>query len=180
MIYILSTKEIIKDMFKKKKEKYDSALDTIKHIRTVQNKLGIIISELYQRGIEHDASKLEDPEKEIFDVYTPKLKNTTYGSDEYKKFLDDMRPALQHHYRENRHHPEYFDHHGSTGYTGIPAIYHMNLIDVIEMFCDWAAASERHDDGSLAKSIEINKERFHLDQQLVDIFKNTVKILEKE
>lgn len=164
---------------RKKKEQYDSAADTIKHIRTVQHKLGIIIAELHKRGIEHDASKLEDPEKETFDIYTPMLKDTTYGSDEYKQFLADMQPALQHHYRENRHHPEYFDHHCATGYTGEAAIYHMDLIDVIEMFCDWAAASERHDDGDLVKSIEINKERFHLNLQLVDIFKNTVKLLEK-
>lgn len=30
----------------------------------------------------------------------------------------------------------------------------MNLIDIVEMFCDWKAASERQLDGNLLKSIE--------------------------
>lgn len=161
----------------KRKNKYDSAKDTNEHIRTVQEKIRIVITELLERSVNHDRSKLEDPEKETFDIYTPMLKGVTYGSEEYKKFLADMRPALMHHYRNNRHHPEYFEHHCSTMYTGVAPIYHMNLIDIVEMFCDWAAAVERHDDGDLKKSIEVNRERFHLDEQLVAIFENTIGLL---
>jgi len=163
---------------KKQSEKpYDSTQDTLAHIRTVQAKIGIVIDQLYRRAVEHDKTKLEAPEKATFDEMTPKLKGSTYGSDEYKAFLAEMQTALRHHYANNRHHPEYFDHHMETGFTGIAAITHMNLIDLVEMFCDWAAAVERHEDGDLKKSIAINAERFHLDPQLVYILENTVGLL---
>lgn len=44
---------------------------------------------------------------------------------------------------------------------------------LVEMFFDWKAASERHADGDIFKSIEINKERFGLSEQLAEILKNT-------
>ena len=53
----------------------------------------------------------------------------------------------------------------------------MNLLDLIEMFCDWKAASERHNDGNIRKSIEINGKRFNMSDQLVKIFENSVEIL---
>lgn len=54
----------------------------------------------------------------------------------------------------------------------------MNLLDLVEMFCDWKASSERHNDGNLLKSIDINATRFNLNPQLVKIFKNTVHFVE--
>ena len=49
----------------------------------------------------------------------------------------------------------------------------MTLIDLIEMLADWKAATERHDDGSLERSFKINKERFEIDIQLLQILENT-------
>lgn len=54
----------------------------------------------------------------------------------------------------------------------------MTLVDIIELFCDWKAASERHNDGNLRSSIEINADRFSMSPQLVRIFENTVDLLE--
>jgi hypothetical protein len=51
----------------------------------------------------------------------------------------------------------------------------MSLLDVVEMFCDWKAAGERHADGSIMRSIEINKKRFGITDQLASIFENTAK-----
>jgi hypothetical protein len=98
-----------------------------------------------------------------FDEFTPKLKTSTYGSDEYKAFLADMGDGLKHHYEANRHHPEHF----SNGADD------MTLADLIEMLADWKAATERHDDGDLAKSLEIQRERFGLSDQLAAILRNT-------
>ena len=56
---------------------------------------------------DHDKSKLEAPEKEIFDAVTPKLRTLTYGSPEYHASLEEMGPALDHHYSVNAHHPEW-------------------------------------------------------------------------
>lgn len=149
---------------------YDSAQDTLDHIRRVAELLNKISKLLIIRGIEHDKSKLYPPEKEIFDTYTPKLKDTTYGSEEYKTFLEEMQVALEHHYSENPHHPEHY----KNGIDG------MDLLDVIEMLCDWKAASERHDDGDINKSILFNERRFGISKQLINIFQNTIKILESK
>jgi hypothetical protein len=51
----------------------------------------------------------------------------------------------------------------------------MDLIDLLEMFCDWKAASERHANGNIYKSIKINKQRFNISDQLEQIFINTAK-----
>jgi hypothetical protein len=146
---------------------YDSTKETIAHCKRVQELLYTMASLLIRQGINHDASKLESPEKELFDTMTPKLKDCTYGSEEYKSFLKDLKPALDHHYKVNSHHPEHTD----NGFSG------MNLLDVLELFCDWKAASERHKNGNFQKSIEINAKRFNMDPQLVQIFENTRKTL---
>ena len=88
---------------------YDSTKDTKKHIAKVKQYVYACADTLYERGELHDWDKIEDlVEKELFDEYTPKLANCTYGSDEYKSFLDGLKPALDRHYANNRHHPEHF------------------------------------------------------------------------
>ena len=47
------------------------------------------------------------------------------------------------------------------------------LTEPVEMICDWKAAGERHKDGSIVRSIQMNTERFKLSEQLVDILYNT-------
>jgi hypothetical protein len=106
---------------------------------------------------------MNDPELAVFDEYTPKLAKSTYGSDEYKEFLVGMGAGLKHHYASNRHHPEHFD----NGVSG------MTLVDVVEMLVDWKAATERHKNGDLATSLEIQRKRFELSDQLYEILVNT-------
>ncbi len=146
---------------------YDSKADTLLHIKRVAQLLTEASSELIKRANVHDNSKLESPEKELFDEYTPKLKDCTYGSDEYKNYLKELKVALDHHYANNSHHPEHY----KNGVNGF------DLFDLIEMFFDWKAAGERHADGSIYKSIELNKDRFKLSDQVVDVFTNTAKNL---
>jgi len=142
--------------------------DTWTHIHTVQGLLLGMVEEIHRRMQLHDQSKLSPPEVNTFVEFTPKLKGCTYGSDEYKGFLKAMKPALDNHYKENRHHPEHFEN----------GVDEMNLIDLVEMLCDWKAATLRHDDGDIIKSIELNTERFNLSPQLVKIFTNTVQEFE--
>lgn len=142
---------------------YDSTKDTLLHIKRVNTLLLQFSQELITRAITHDESKLHEPEKPLFDKMTPLLKDLTYGSEAYKKSLAELTPALDHHYAHNRHHPEHYEH-GIDDFT---------LADLVEMFFDWKAASERHTDGNILKSIEINKKRFGLSEQLCKIFKNT-------
>lgn len=141
----------------------DSSLATIKHSRRVDELLLQMISEIQARVTKHDASKLSPEEKDVFDEFSPKLKDSTYGSEEYWEYLRAMKPALEHHYANNRHHPEHFE----NGVDG------MTLVDLVEMLSDWKAATERHDTGDLEKSLEIQKQRFNLSDQLVAILRNT-------
>ena len=53
---------------------YDSAPDTQAHIERVRQLLQLVYQDLVRRATYHDASKLESPEKEMFDHYTPLLK----------------------------------------------------------------------------------------------------------
>jgi hypothetical protein len=137
------------------------------HIHRVGSLIHKVITELMNRADSHDQSKLLYPEVSIFTEFTPKLADCTYGSDEYSGFLKEMKPALEHHYGNNSHHPEHYKN----------GIDDMNLIDIMEMICDWKAASERHNDGNIRKSIEINADRFGLSPQLVKILENTADIL---
>ena len=144
---------------------YDSRPDTEAHIKRVRVLLREARENLASRQLRHDASKLLPPEKDGFDEYTPKLRDLTYGSDEYKAALAGLKTALDHHYAHNSHHPEHY----SNGVNG------MSLFDVLEMLLDWKAATERHADGDIVKSLAINKDRFKIDDQLQAILTNTVK-----
>lgn len=146
---------------------YDSKADTLLHIKRVAELMTNASSELIRRANVHDNSKLESPEKELFDEFTPKLKGCTYGSEEYKEYLKELKVALDHHYENNSHHPEHYE----NGVNGF------DLFDLIEMFFDWKAAGERHADGNIYKSIEHNKVRFELSEQVCQIFKNTAERL---
>lgn len=150
---------------------YRSKPETEEHIRHLNDGIKLISSEILSRGPVHDASKLEPPEIEYFDKYTPLLKTLKYGTQEYTDSLAALKPALDHHYANNRHHPEF--HAEDAQRQGTDQVSCMNLVDIIEMFCDWNAASKRTKDGDFGKSIEISCERFKISDQLRQIFRNT-------
>jgi hypothetical protein len=145
---------------------YDSRADTLAHIDRVQTLLREAINNLAGRSVAHDQSKLDEPEKSTFDACTIKLRAMAYGSDEYKAALAELKPALDHHYAANSHHPEHY----ANGVDG------MSLFDVMEMLLDWKAATERmKDGGDIRRSLEINRDRFKLSPQLESILANTIK-----
>ena len=148
-------------------EKYDSRPETWEHINSVQTNIIAFITLMNQRLLVHDQSKLTSPEVEAFDEWTPKLAKLEYGSEEYDASLEELKPALQHHYAKNSHHPEHYEN----------GINEMTLMDVVEMLCDWKAATERMHDGNIRKSLTINKKRFSISPQLYKILENTVKEL---
>ena len=146
---------------------YDSGPETRAHISRVRVLLRDFAEELDARGISHDSSKLEEPEKSAFDLLTPRLRLLEYGSPEYKASLAELGLALQHHYSKNPHHPE----------AKVDGIAGFSLIDLVECFLDWKAASERLETGDIRKSIELNVERFGIEPQLASILRNTVAAL---
>lgn len=145
---------------------YDSTADTLAHIRRVNDLLLTACAGLQFRAKVHDNSKLVEPEKSTFDACTIKLKAIPYGSDEYKAALAELKPALDHHYAANPHHPE----HHANGMDG------MSLFDVVEMLMDWKAATERmKNGGDIWRSLEINRDRFKISPQLESILANTIR-----
>ena len=105
------------------------------HIHQVQQLLQRVIDELYQRGCRHDESKYSEIEMMGYMTHVPRFKHVEYMSEGYKEILKDMRETLDHHYSHNSHHPEYYK----------EGINNMNLIDVIEMICDWWSFSWSQD-----------------------------------
>lgn len=142
---------------------YNSKGDTLDHIQTVRDYLGRVAKEFIDRAANHDTSKLNWFEKEAYDEYVPALRNCEFGSDEYKSILEKMGPHLKYHYMCNPgHHPE-----------AHPAgINDMNLFDLVEMLFDWKAANARSKQ-ELFESLEIQKDRYKISDQLFKIMVNT-------
>lgn len=145
-----------------------SVVDTEDHRRKVSTFIRSVAHELMSRALMHDMSKLEEPELSMFAEYGPKLKEMEYGSEEYQVALKEMGKALKHHYDHNRHHPEHFD----DGVSG------MNLVDIMEMLCDWKAASLRMKQPDFRGSVEFNGNRFKIEPQLLQILINTIELVE--
>lgn len=150
-------------------EEKHANLETMKHIDMVRRLLSKIIILLLERSEKHDLSKLSPPEATIFSKYIDLLSQYEYGSDAYYQCRSLMSSALDHHYANNRHHPEHFRN----------GIDDMNLVDILEMLCDWKAASTRCLNGDINQSLAINANRFNISPQLLQIFRNTLPLFDQ-
>jgi hypothetical protein len=141
----------------------------MRHILTVRSLLSGCASYLLNLGMVHDLSKLCPPEDRVFAIITERLAEVEYGSEEYKATLREHKEVIERHQKINQHHPEAHE----EGVEG------MDLFFLLEMLCDWKAASLRHETGDLMKSIEINAKRFGIPEAIVKILKNTVPLIEE-
>lgn len=148
---------------------HDSTADTLDHIAKVQVRIVEVCNNLTVRAVNHDMSKLAEPEKSAYDALTDfkASHEMVYGSPEYTEGLKILGPALDHHYERNSHHPQHF----ANGIDG------MSLLDILEMLADWRAAGERYKDGDIGASLAHNRERFGISDQLYSILVNTVREL---
>lgn len=146
---------------------YDSRPDTYAHIGQVRGLLLAVVRDLLERGHVHDLSKLEYPEKRVFDEIAPGMRELTYGSPEYEAVREAQSEGMRHHYAANRHHPEHHD----------GGIHGMNLLDLVEMLADWKAATLRHDDGNLDRSFSVNRERYGYGDEIEGLLRNTARDL---
>ena len=136
---------------------------TLDHVRRVAFLMSECIYNLLQRAIFHDESKFSFDEWESVVEVTKNLHAMSYGSVEYEKQLKILDKWIKLHYSRNSHHPQFY----KNGIDG------MDLLDLIEMIADWKAATERHTDGNLLKSFNVNREKFNISPQLENILKNT-------
>ena len=143
-------------------------LETLQHIHEVRWLMCLAAVQIINRGHAHDASKLVEPELSGFAALKVRLADVEYGTPAYRQALADAREVVQHHYRVSDHHPDHFPN----------GIRDMNLLQILEMVADWASASKRTKDGSIWKSLEVNRDRFNLSSDLVMVLANTIKALE--
>lgn len=134
----------------------------IQHINRVQGHMAAIIDRLVARAAHHDQSKMTDEEMGLV-LAKPALDKYEHRSPEEIAALEALRESLAHHYAMNDHHPEHYPN----------GVDDMSLLSLLEMVCDWKAASEMSPNGNFQKSIEYNRDRFNLSPQLVRILENT-------
>lgn len=176
---------------------YDSTNDVKEHIGLVQKWIADFVTILNGRGKVHDASKLQPPEKECFDRWTPELQHLEFGSREYKLALEQMGEGLKHHYAVNAHHPEHhkylecngcfkklpITHKGwcdTCGYTHFTERFHvdgMTLYNLVEMVCDWMAAAEKK---GVPVDMDYLQQRFSISDQLRSIIENQFREIDRE
>lgn len=139
-------------------------LVTHRHIARVRSLLGMFAGEMIRRGDEHDNSKFLPVEleplarmQELIDAEGP----AQFGTPEYKRRTDLLGEMISHHRANNSHHPEHYP----NGVSG------MDLFDVVEMFFDWKAASERGEDSCMRLTAACDK--YGIDGPLRDVLFNT-------
>lgn len=142
--------------------------NTREHIKQVRLNLMQINDNLYYRGTDHDASKLVEPEASAFARIEVERTGVKYGTPGYNAMMASVQPAIDHHYANNDHHPEHFPN----------GINDMNLMQIVEMLCDWKAASQRGAQMPFLDGMNnVSRDRFKIDDQLFGILVNTVKAL---
>jgi hypothetical protein len=119
---------------------------------------------LIKRAFKHDLSKFSWIEAKGFSQVILKLKGVTYGTEEYKKYMDKIQTSIKHHYSVNSHHPEYH----KNGFLD------MTELDKLELIIDWLSAVRRHADGNIFRSLEINQQRFNYNDDEKAKLKNIV------
>ncbi len=144
----------------------ESTRDAIRHIGMVQCYLNELIKEWITRSSVHDLSKLNEPELSGYAGLSDAVKGLKYGTDEYRAAFAPFKAIINHHYEANDHHPEHF----KNGLAG------MNLLQLVEMVCDWKAASLRTS-STLEDSLEASFQRFKIEPQLAAIIYNTIREL---
>jgi hypothetical protein len=139
-------------------------LVTRKHMQRVSALLGEAACEIIRRAAAHDLSKLTPVELEPLQKMQDLIDSegqAPFGSEEYQRRTRMLAPMLANHYQKNSHHPEHYP----------DGVDDMDLFDLIEMFFDWKAASERGEESSM--NISVAAVRFKLSPQLESIFRNT-------
>lgn len=134
------------------------ALVTHQHIARVRQLLGEFAIEMIRRGDQHDASKFDPVEMGPLEELQKRVDaegSAPFGSAEYERRKVLLGPMIRHHNIHNSHHPEHYE----TAYGGChnDGINGMDLFDLVEMFFDWKAASERGQEVSMNLSFACDK-----------------------
>lgn len=155
---------------------YEKHRDAIKYYITKAIELKSVSLQEYiqlkQRAMRHDRSKEYNFEE--FSAYikmSKELEPFKYGSKEYFDIRDKYKYATDLHYKNNDHHPEHFKN----------GILDMDRVQIIEMVCDWCASMKcRNNIDKYKESVELNKKRFNIPNDIYTKIFNLVEYLLKE
>ena len=151
-------------------EDLKTLLTVIRHREIVGDYLASIAGYLRWRAREHDRSKLQFDEFEGFTRINKTARNHAYGSKEYDESLASAKQeggCCSLHFSRNRHHPEFFENPKDMG-----------LFDLIELVCDWKAATETYGNNTLAESLEVQRKRFDFDDWQWKVIDDVVRFVD--
>lgn len=135
------------------------------HKESIAKYLAKFCAEISFRSSIHDDSKFRKDEFEVYSDNVEEFNKYSWDSPEERRLREKLTPAGVIHRKRNRHHPEYFE----NGIDG------MNLIDLLEMLCDWRSAAERGPGDSIRKNLPTLQEKYNISPQLLKLLENTLK-----
>lgn len=135
------------------------------HIENVKRRLLRFSQILWERGIQHDKSKLEEPEYSLW-CKMDEEPRFPYGSKEYEEKVSRWRFLFNLHFKKNRHHPEHFK---------LKDYDDKDLIDLIEMLCDWLGYRDNISYAAASRLVSNQCDRYGFSEELKDILLNTLK-----
>lgn len=130
------------------------------YIRRLMTK---VIDELTYRMESHDLSKLTPEEKPFFEIASQEG-NKINDPKERAALIEKIKPGLLHHYRHNSHHPEHYE----------DLVKGMNLLDLIEMLCDWLAVNYKYQDSHPIDHIEHAQRKLGFSDEVKRVLVNTL------
>lgn len=155
---------------------YNAADETRKHIDRVRANIEAITADLHQRAQVHDESKFDPIEMDILQKVGElnRREPAPFGTPEYDARKATMGPMLEHHYAANDHHPEHYEF--ERGGSFVNGVAGMNLMALVEMFANWAAAAaDRDPDGTMNLTFACQK--YEIPPMLESVFRNTADAL---
>ena len=133
------------------------------HISRVRKHMNTFVQLLLKRAINHDKSKLEEPELSWWKEMD-KEPRYPYGSEEYKQKIKRWDKVFKHHYKYNRHHPEHYDY----------GVSEMTLVDIVEMMCDWLGYKDTITISEALKVCDEQMKRYNIPDDIRQIIFNTL------
>ena len=133
------------------------------HISRVRKHMNTFVQLLLKRAINHDKSKLEEPELSWWKEMD-KEPRYPYGSEEYKQKIKRWDKVFKHHYKYNRHHPEHYEY----------GISEMTLVDIVEMMCDWLGYKDTIAISEALKVCDEQMKRYDIPDGIRQIIFNTL------
>ena len=133
------------------------------HISRVRKHINTFVQLLLKRAINHDKSKLEEPELSWWKEMD-KEPRYPYGSEEYKQKIKRWDKVFKHHYKCNRHHPEHYEY----------GVNEMTLVDIVEMMCDWLGYKDTITISEALKVCDEQMRRYNIPDGIRQIIFNTL------